>query len=139
MVSCTAVDNFPQTVRRDAISSISIAPAKCPTCTWVARNKSATDVVQDLGVSIDCSLRFTAYINIFTAEAHNRARLIYKRFHAKEVRTSVTASTSYVRTWLNVRHLTGNCITLAKFKKRGSLTCFCQVNRQYMLCCCIVH
>ena len=56
-----------------------------------------SETVSDLGVLVDCELKFTAHINKITSRALNRANLIHKCFLSKDASTLVKAFKIYVR------------------------------------------
>ena len=55
------------------------------------------DTVKDLGILVDCRLKFECHINKIVARASIRANLIHKCFLSKDISTMTRAFTTYVR------------------------------------------
>ena len=55
------------------------------------------DNVKDLGVIMDCQLKFDAHVNNIVPRAHNMANLIHKCFVSKDPPTLMKAFLVYVR------------------------------------------
>jgi len=53
--------------------------------------------VRDLGVTVDCSMKFEQHINDISRRANTRARLILKCFQSRHTPTLLKAFTTYVR------------------------------------------
>ena len=75
--------------RKPTLSSRDYTLAECliPTC----------DAVKDLGVTVDCDLKFTLHINNIAARAHSRANLIHKCFVSRDSDSLLRAYITYVR------------------------------------------
>jgi len=55
------------------------------------------DSLRDLGVIVNCNLKFTSHINKIVCRAHARSNLIHKCFISRDTDTLVFAFTTYVR------------------------------------------
>ena len=58
---------------------------------------SVTKCVRDLGVLVDCDLKFTEHISSVTSRGHARANLILKCFASSDHGTLLRSFTTYVR------------------------------------------
>ena len=58
---------------------------------------SVTKCVRDLGVLVDCDLKFTEHISSVTSRGHSRANLILKCFASRDHGTLLRSFTTYVR------------------------------------------
>jgi len=57
----------------------------------------STDVVKDLGVTMNCHLQFSGHVNCIVGKAHSRAYLIRKCFVSRNPQLLMRAFNTYVR------------------------------------------